>query len=131
MRVLAIDPGKANGWALFMDGSLLESGVADKEQLYSMLETEELDHVVYESYRLYATHSRQMIGDEFLTPQIIGVIQYICTKRGITFSEQPATTKAFHNDRRLKDMGLYVPIDHRRDAIRHGLYYFRFGGGKQ
>ena len=130
MKVLAIDPGKANGWAVLEDGRLLDSGVADQEQLYSMLEGQDVDHVVYESYRLYATHSRQMIGDEFLTPQIIGVIQYICNKRGMTFSEQPATTKKFHSDAKLKEMGLYVPIDHRRDAIRHGLYYFRFRGGK-
>lgn len=131
MITVAIDPGKANGWATFKDGKLDKSGVATQKELYGILEnTEKLECVVFESYKLYASHSRQMIGDAFLTSQIIGVIKYISEKRNVPFFEQPATFKAFFDDKRLKEMGLYVPIDHRRDAIRHGLYFFQFGKGK-
>jgi hypothetical protein len=132
VRLMAIDPGKANGWAVFTDKSKPEkSGTLDPSGLYGLLESEEITHLVYESYRLYATHANQMIGDDFIAPQVIGVIKYLCEKRGIPYWEQPATLKAYYNDNRLKKLGLYVPVDHRRDAIRHGLYFLNFGKGQK
>lgn len=129
-RLLAIDPGKANGWAIFTNKDGPEaSGAVDKHELYLLLESEALTVIVYESYRLYASHSKQMIGDDFIAPQVIGVIEYLANKREIPFYQQPATCKAFYHDQRLKDMGLYVPIDHRRDAIRHGMYFLNHGKG--
>lgn len=130
VRVMAIDPGKANGWAIFESRDKpAASGTLEPEELYRLLENERLTHVVYETYRLYASHSKQMIGDDFIAPQVIGVIKYLCNKRGLDVTEQPATCKAYYSDTKLKELGLYVPIDHRRDAIRHGLHFLNHGKG--
>lgn len=131
VRVMAIDPGKANGWAI-LEGKdkPVKSGTVSPEELYALIESEEITHLVYETYRLYASHANQMIGDDFIAPQVIGVIKFLCNKRGIPNWEQPATCKAYYSDKKLKALGLYVPVDHRRDAIRHGMYFLNFGKGK-
>lgn len=137
--VLAIDPGGTNGICLAgkygKDWNILSVKGVEKHVLYKMLENfGKLEYcadsnellVIYETYRLYASKSKAMIGNEFETVQIIGVIKYICEKNGIKYIDSSTDHKAFFNDKRLKKMGLYVPIDHKRDAIRHFLYWLYF-----
>lgn len=132
-RVVSIDPGGTNGiciaecepsgeWDIkFVDG-------LEKHDLYRKLEEVPAANtfLVYETYRLYESKAKVMIGNEFETVQIIGVIKYICEKRDIPYVDSPTSNKAFFTDQRLKDMGLYIPIDHKRDAIRHFLYWLYF-----
>lgn len=131
-RVISIDPGGTNGvcvatgigadWAItYVDG-------LEKHKLYDLLEHVEVEGtlLIYETYRLYESKAKVMVGNEFETVQIIGVIKYICEKRGIPYRDSATSNKAFFTDQRLKDMGLYVPIDHKRDAIRHFLYWMYF-----
>lgn len=135
--VLSIDPGGTNGYCIaskVSDGDWTINKVdgVEKHELYQILETFCINQqpkdilVIYEAYRLYASKSKAMIGNEFETVQIIGVIKYICEKRGIKFIDSPTSNKTFWNDKRLKELGLYVPIDHKRDAIRHFLYWLYF-----
>lgn len=131
MKLLAIDPGESNGWALFNGKELELSGTVVADELFKMLEIIPVSYVVYESYRLYSTHAKQMINNNFFTVQVIGVIKYICGKRGIKYSEQPALIKKSINDNYLRENGLYMPSDHRRDAIRHGIYFLNKFGDKE
>jgi hypothetical protein len=133
-RVVSLDPGGTNGICIAEDSH--PSGDWDikyvdgleKHDLYKKLEEipAEGTFLIYETYRLYESKAKVMIGNEFETVQIIGVIKYICEKRGIPYTDSPTSNKAFFTDVRLKDMGLYVPIDHKRDAIRHFLYWLYF-----
>lgn len=134
--VFSIDPGGTNGICIASktdkDWDILQVDGVEKHKLYKLLENFKIDCnskellVIYEAYRLYASKSKVMIGNEFETVQIIGVIKYICEKREITCIESTTDHKAFFNDKRLKEMGLYVKIDHKRDAIRHFLYWLYF-----
>jgi hypothetical protein len=36
--------------------------------------------------------------------------------------------KRFAKDERLRNLGLWHTSKHARDAIRHGVYYYMFGG---
>lgn len=127
--MLSIDPGKNCGtayWECDTKGSyrLIWVKNLSKEELYTVLEQEVIDHVIYEGYRLYANMAKTMIGNDFETPQIIGVIKYITNLRQIPLYMQMATAKKIWDDERLRNMGLYVSIDHRRDAIRHFLNWY-------
>ena len=133
VRIVSLDPGGTNGicivervpsgeWDIkYVDG-------LEKHDLYTKLETipAENTFLVYETYRLYESKAKVMIGNEFETVQIIGVIKYLCEKRGIPYTDSPTSNKAFFTDTRLKKLGLYVTIEHRRDAIRHFLYWLYF-----
>jgi hypothetical protein len=131
-KVIAIDPGETNGVCMATkrsDGkwtlSLVEAYLP--EQLFQLLENEiDVSLVIYETYRLYGSKAKTMIGNEFLTSQTIGVIRYICDKRKIICTDSPATNKSFWTDEKLRKLELYVPIIHKRDAIRHFLHWLYF-----
>ena len=131
-RVISIDPGGTNGICIAegdgQDWQIKYVDGLEKHKLFEILEQIEVEGtlLIYETYRLYESKAKAMIGNEFETVQIIGVIKYICEKRGIPYRDSPTSNKAFFTDQRLKDMGLYVPIDHKRDAIRHFLYWMYF-----
>lgn len=135
--VISIDPGGTNGYCMASkasdkDWTIIKVDGVEKHELYKILENMFINEnpkdilAIYEAYRLYASKSKAMIGNEFETVQIIGVIKYICEKRGIVCVDSPTTNKAFWSDKRLKEMNLYVPIDHKRDAIRHFLHWLYF-----
>jgi len=137
-KVIAIDPGEQghNGICIAKcgvkqdDWNITYINAVDKHTLFRILETEFDKKIntflIYETYRLYESKAKTQIGNEFETVQIIGVIKYICEKRGIPYIDSPTSNKAFFTDTRLKSMGLYIPIDHKRDAIRHFLYWLYF-----
>lgn len=134
MYILSIDAGKNCGtayWKCNSKGKYEQIWVKNltKYELYEVLETHEIDHIVYEGYRLYANMAKTMIGNEFETPQIIGVIKYIACKRNIGTTMQMATIKKIWSDDRLRQMGLYCSIDHRRDAVRHFLHWYYVAKG--
>lgn len=129
MFVLSIDPGKNCGtayWECDSVGNYHQIWVKNltKEELFEVLKHEPIDYIVYEGYRLYANMAKTMIGNDFETPQIIGVIKFIASERGIPTYMQMATAKKIWTDDRLRHMGLYCSIDHRRDAIRHFLNWY-------
>lgn len=130
---ISIDPGKHNGmsiWSYDEDGNynMIVSAAIHKTLLFEMLEERDLDLIIYEGYRLYADKAQTMIGNEFETPQIIGVIKYIAKKKNIPLVMQMASTKKFFDDNRLKKMNMAPPTMHAKDSVRHFLYYYYFNG---
>ena len=131
---MSIDPGETSGICIAAcnnpndktDWQIMEVSEMNRKQLYHALETKPLDLVIYEEYKLYKDKAKAMIGNHFLTVQYIGVIKYLCEKRGIPTLCSPTSNKAFWNNDRLKNMNLYVTSDHRRDAIRHFLHWLYF-----
>ena len=131
-KIISIDPGETNGLCIAKQDELscwtLERIDAVKSaELFEILESEaNVSLVIFETYRLYGSKAKTMIGNEFLTSQTIGVIKYICDKRNIYYMDSPAANKTFWSNDRLKKLGLYVPIEHKRDAIRHFLHWLYF-----
>jgi len=113
------------------------------------------DVVVYETYKLQAGKAMQQSWSELETPQLIGIIRHECWIHDIPrygqiirhecwihdiprYGQDPMIKKRF-NDDILIQLGiaerrgklLYIngerTNDHMRDAIRHGLYFIKYG----
>lgn len=97
------------------------------------------DVLVCESYRLFGHKSKQQIGSNLETPQLIGYLQMVAYKFNIPFVLQDPATKQRHSDDVLVKTGILEkkgskyyykgqPTNlHMRDAIRHNLFYYKYG----
>lgn len=160
MRVLCLDPSGnhkegegTTGWALFEDGELVDFGRI-KSESYSiqehywfrvrwLLNEYHPDLLVCESYRLFGHKANQQIGSAMETCQLIGYLRMACWKHGIKFVFQDPKDKIRVSDEQLAKMGVLEKrngryycmgrqtVIHERDAIRHGIFYFRYGKGKK
>ena len=148
------------GWALFENGKLKNFGRLSAES-YNFVENYWDAHlaeiwyqmnncnfedcaVVCESYKLQPTKAMQQSWSALETPQLIGAMRMYSWKEiNVPFVLQDPSIKARFSDEVLVKMGIaekrgnkyYVlghsTVDHERDAIRHGLYYLKYGKEKQ
>lgn len=156
MLLIALDPSGnssaregdgTTGIAWFIDGELLRvssipSSDFDSTEAYwtmigSIIKT--ADTVVCESYRLFASKAKQQIGSSLETPQLIGYLRMVCWEQSVPFILQdPAIKIRFADDvlvetEVVERRGERYYIDgvltniHGRDAVRHGLYYLKYG----
>jgi hypothetical protein len=136
MRVLALDPGEATGWAwgTVTDGELEVGGwgfdpwktvamhLATKQVLGN---AREYDVLVYEAWRLRATAAKQLIGSDMQSSQMVGCIKLCGWLSGARIVSQEPAIKPVA-DKMMGGPETYLPrstVDHDRDALRH-LHYF-------
>lgn len=160
MRVLCLDPSGnykegegTTGWALFVDGKLIEFGRVEAKHhpsqesywaaISGLMSKFVLDTVVCESYRLFEHKAKQQSWSELETPQLIGHLRMACWYRNIKLVFQDPNDKVRVADEQLVKMGVLEKkgnkyyclgrptVIHERDAIRHGIFYHRYGKGKQ
>lgn len=134
-RLLALDPGEALGWALFVDGTLAACGQvstrrAPAKALAELFATQPTE-VVCEDYRVYNHRLREHSWSKLFTAKLVGGIQLKCAELDVPLTMQMASTaKGFCSDDKLKKWGLYqVGKRHANDAIRHAVYYLLFHKG--
>jgi hypothetical protein len=159
VKLLSFDPsgnfleGKGTtGYALFRNGHLdwfgdIKSTKYESKMKYwdahiALIEKEYPDIVLIESYKLFEHKAKSQSWSELETPQMIGVMIYHCWRYGIPYVFQDPSQKQGVKDERLEKLGYlekrngnyYVEGQltnlHMRDAIRHGIYYYRYGKGK-
>ncbi|MDI6840451.1 MAG: hypothetical protein QMD71_06370 [bacterium] len=114
------------GYSIWQGKERLEQGELGVTQFLHMLEEriEEFDTIIYENYALRKSSAKAMIGSEFETPQVIGVIKWFAYKAGVKLVKQSPAQKKFFGDDRLKMLGFYDRGQrHSRDSVRHALYY--------
>lgn len=108
-----------------------------------LIELEFPDSVVMEGYRLYnhrGMAASSQANSELETPQLIGALKLKCFQFQIPYHIQFASeVKSRWNDNVLVNTGvlerrgnrLYfngkMTNDHQRDALRHGLHFWRYG----
>lgn len=135
-KLFSLDPGKTNGFAFFKGEDLRLAGwfLNEHETIEDIIANEVVpfspDEIVMESFRLYPWKAKNQFWSDFVTTEVIGIIKHFAWKNDIPVVMQPASNKQPFPDERLKKMGVYVPNNHARDAIRHGLYRLRFGKEK-
>ena len=160
MRVLTLDPSGnygvkegfgSTGWAIFENKELRNFGEISAEDFQMKEEYwaevgilfKTADIIICEGYRLYAgARGKAQINSTLDTPQLLGYLRMSAWHQKKEFILQPPSDKAPVTDERLVRaevfekrgnkhycMGRSTNL-HQRDAIRHGIYYFRFGGGK-
>lgn len=156
MKILSLDPAGnflegsgTTGWALSENGNIIEFGDIKANKFKTRgdywLAHEDLilqhdpDVLVCESYRLFGHKSKQQIGSNLETPQLIGYLQMVAYKFNIPFVLQDPNTKQRHSDDVLVKTGILEkkgskyyykgqPTNlHMRDAIRHNLFYYKYG----
>jgi len=139
------------GWASFdSDGSLMNYGdVRAKEYdttenywgaIISKIMAAHPKIIVCESYQLQPGKAMAQSWSDLETPQLIGAIRHIAWSKNVKFIFQPPSIKPRFADHILVRMGIAETKnnkifmvqgmrsnDHQRDAIRHGLYYFKYG----
>jgi hypothetical protein len=131
--LLAIDPGKATGFAV-MDISDLSNPIIISTDELAQYETcrraEELlsgdihIEVVMEAFII--TPQTGKLNDVNFSLEIIGAVRYFAQKHGAPFSlQKPADAKSFSTNARLKAVGLWHVggEGHAMDALRHVLLY--------
>src|SRR5258708_1845457 len=115
--ILSIDPGEVHvGVALLrLTGGGLKitcdwAYEIKPPELIQMLEKEERTHigqVLCEEFRLYPWKMAQQGFSQIKTVELIGVIRYLCEKRGFKLTEQPASIKE-PTERILKAKGIML-----------------------
>jgi hypothetical protein len=128
---LVLDPGGTTGWAYFENGLPRAAGqVSDEgESIERLIDAKKPEVVVIEEYVLYPWRLKEQTWSDCPEAQLIGVIRFLCRKRGIRVRFQGANqAKQFCTDIRLKSWKFYLPNKkHANDATRHGAYYMLFG----
>jgi hypothetical protein len=131
--IIAIDPGKTSGWAVFTgDGNLVEVQQGDAKTLHSFLSQFEDTYgsepttVVIEEYIILPTKRglQANVGTKGETMQIIGLIKSFTLGWNCTVVMQPPNIKKLTS----MQTGVKVPTNHKfshgADAILHGYHYF-------
>ena len=138
MMLLALDPGGTTGWALFEAGVPLRWGQAKEWDPWDALLQHGVDVVVYERFALYASKVADLVQDEVIAAQRIGVIRYLAgrlippplivvqpalcihyTPAGRATPTLPPILKAL--------VDAVCPTGpHQRDALAHGFYALRY-----
>ena len=138
--LLSLDPGETTGYSVFKCNgmqapNLEEQGQLDTKDEYNAANNLEIlfdrikpNHIVYEDYKVYAHKTESHANADLFTPQVIGMIKFLCIRRGILPSKHMAVlAKGFVTDDKLKAWGFYIKGKrHARDAIRHAIYYMLF-----
>ena len=157
MKMLTLDPSGnfsknegdgTTGWAIFEDGELKDFGdvaaanydcIEKYWEAVSDLIDLSVNLVVCESYRLFAGKAKAQSNSLMETPQLIGYIRMHCYKWEIPIVFQDPKDKLRVTDPILVRMGFFelkgrkhlclgrTTNLHMRDAIRHGLYFIKYG----
>lgn len=138
------------GWAYFENGELLTFGrieAADYDELEVYWHQHEvimdhfprLDVFVCESYKLQPSKAGAQSYSSLETPQLIGFMRMMAWTMSTPFILQDPSIKQRFTDAVLVNTGVATKkgrnhlingqpsVIHERDAIRHGLYYLRYG----
>ena len=143
------------GLALFEDGQLKDfrsikaidfdsqimywDGIVNALHMYHS--EKRFETLVCESYKLFGHKAKQQSGSSLDTPQLIGFIRFWLLRKDISLAWQDPKDKVRVTDEILEHMGVLekangvgryralgrATVIHERDAIRHGVYYARYG----
>lgn len=128
--ILAVDPGDRNcGVAVYDGEKLTQAKNLTPKELFEILEQDEFDVILVESFRLFPKMTSHLIFSKMRTVEIIGVVKYIGEKRNKVVTEQPPHIKKLFSDEFLKEVNMWNKNRHVRDAIRHILYFLKFRKG--
>ena len=140
------------GIAISEDGEILELNEISAKRYETqyqywlahemLLQNIKPDHVTIEGYKLYnhkGMAASTQSNSELETPQLLGMLKYICTKRNIPYNIQFASEiKTRWSEDVLVRLGILEEKNgryywngkqtnsHKRDALRHSLHWWRY-----
>lgn len=140
MKVIALDPGVTTGYAsgIIDNGKLgVVSGQAKwlELDLYSQLGMSGAQYIIYERFEYRSQRAYNVDNANLFARNLIGVINlYLQQHTEVMYHMQmPATVlgkQAYWSNEKLKAAQVYkVANPHANDAMRHLLYWWKFGPG--
>jgi hypothetical protein len=126
-NVLSVDPGLITGYVMWRNEERDEGELDAQDFLVKaseLIEKGEVDVVVCERFVISSQTGKFSQAPWSL--EQIGVLRYLCNKKGIPFVLQNVSdAKRFADDKRLNHIGWKKPkgAGHARDAQRHLLLY--------
>ncbi len=128
MKILAVDPGVATGWAEWDAGRVTRTGILQQQEFCTFAAdwiwlSHVEDVVVCESYQITAGTTKMTFQPASL--EIIGTLRWLCGVHHLKFELSPPAAKRFMPDGKLRALGWYVrgSEGHDNDALRHlGVY---------
>ena len=140
MKILALDPGQTTGYCVLHEPcDVFETGefILNRGGMLKLTRLiDEAELVVYEDFRLYANKSKAMIGNDFPSSQVIGMIKYIeaCVVCGgrPTFTQMASQRLIVPELLIQKVYPDYERVsDHINDAVEHALAFSLFSRGNE
>ena len=124
-RLIAFDPGKATGWAIFQDGLPKDFGdIRGLSKLDDFLiALDDIDFAVYEDFRLYSHKALQQSGSHMEASQAIGKIEIWAKMRKIACIAQPANVLPVAQLWSKMKMPRNHDKSHHISAYNHAVYY--------
>lgn len=127
--LLAIDPGRMNGIAIFHGRDVHWIGQVHIDDLPDYLFKFAEEHkgkevqVVYENFKLMKGRALQQSGSTMEASQVIGQVKMIASRHAWPIADQPPNVKPIAQ----KWSGVKPPSDHKMshqvDAYNHGVYW--------
>ncbi len=121
-NILALDPGKTTGWALFSNkGVLVNSGEIPDDFVMNWIEAIEPTIIVIEDFKI--NPAKRQGGSDVPAAQVIGAVKAYCKWQRAKLVLQSNTIKPIA----YKWAGLRTK-SHAHDAVAHGWYYCQRSG---
>jgi hypothetical protein len=127
--LLAVDPGKSTGWAVYKKGLMADMGICRTPEEFDIwLDGFEAkygtpDVVVYEGFKLFRHKAKQQIGSEFEVSQVIGITTSFARRNNAEavkqYSDILPTAVMWSKMRIPKDHS----VSHNIVAANHAVYY--------
>lgn len=138
MIEISIDPGDSIGIILsngdYIQGTTI-TGLNRNEQLWMLLQETHPDIVIYEEFALRQSAATKLVGNKFITCEVIGVIKLYCQVYGkrlvplIPANKQYCGISSNPKDKQYITIQQLTPItEHVRDAYRLYRYAKLFKG---
>lgn len=132
-HMIAFDPGKATGWALFKDGVLEDWGICQSLPEFTKFLQHYVstygrpDKIVYENFIVFKQKAHKQAGSKMEAPQAIGQIKLWAAMLGFKESELASQMSSILGIAQ-KWSGLRVDsVSHDRShniaAYNHGVYW--------
>jgi hypothetical protein len=143
-RLAAFDPGERTGYVVVrVSGqfkatdpathtpehfAIEEQGVLPISGIFTDLKriVKDVNRVSYETWRLYATHAQEMVGNDMQPSQVVGMIRYEARKQRRKLKSYGAETKKVSTQLMpdwLREHMAKSSEQHDQDAIMHAWYY--------
>lgn len=125
--LLALDPGKTTGWAIFDGGGQVvdygQENMDDLITLERLFDEHEISHIVVEDFKLFRHRASKQVGSRMEAPQVIGIAFAWSKKHNCEFIKQdPAIKPTAQKWSQLKPPSNHAQ-SHWVDAFNHGFYW--------
>lgn len=129
-HIICFDPGGTTGICNYdvTHGIYTEHlGPGDHHlELWHYLLNRRPDSVIYEEFQYQRRELEKGVSLEIISREYIGIIRCYAAMMNIPCHKSTLNKLKFFDDDKLKQLSLWVPVIHERDATRHLLYYLTF-----